>query len=199
MQAPPAGARQLCRVRIPPAAAAAAPPIRTEPVPTFLDSSARPRLTAHAPAPSADGPAGHLGRALASAPGLPGRLREALVAACAQPRPFLSVSGLAVAARCDRRTLWREWRRAVGPEAPLRLEDVLHWVILARALELKRAGRSWASVAQEVRVHPHTLGRFARRFTGRTLRQLEGTGTVAAHASLVQELLPALECRDAAA
>jgi methylphosphotriester-DNA--protein-cysteine methyltransferase len=58
----------------------------------------------------------------------------------------------------------------VGDGSATRLEDVLHWLILARALALKTAERTWRDVAAELRVHPHTLSRFARQFTGLTLR-----------------------------
>jgi hypothetical protein len=156
---------------------------------------AAPRLralpsTAAPPAPA--GPARELADALRRARRVPPRLQDALVRACASPRPFRSVSRLAAAADCDRRTLWRDWKQAVGTGAPLRLEDVLHWVILARALALKTSARTWCEVADELCVHPHTLARFARLFTGLTLRRLSSAGPLAASAALRERILPHL-------
>lgn len=140
------------------------------------------------PAPAESGPVRSLADALRQSRRVPPRLRAALLRACTEPRAFCSVSRLSTAAACDRRTLWREWRRAVGDEAETRLEDVLHWLILARALALKTAARTWCDVATELRIHPHTLSRFARQFTGLTLRQV-GSGREGAAAVLMERAL----------
>src|SRR3954454_13080211 len=103
-----------------------------------------PSLVGETPAlPVLPAPIRRLAQALDRAPRLPARLRGALLRACTAPRPFLSVSRLAAASDCDRRTLWRDWRRGVGPDSALRLEDVLHWLLLVRALALKTPQRSW--------------------------------------------------------
>jgi hypothetical protein len=152
-----------------------------------------PHLRALPPSPIAadTGPACRLADAVRGSRRVPPRLRAALLRACAEERPFRSVSRLAAAAGCDRRTLWREWRRAVGDASATRLEDVLHWLILARALALKTAERTWYDVAADLRVHPQTLSRFARQFTGLTLRRIATSGDAAA--AMGRALLPSFQ------
>ncbi|HYH78388.1 MAG TPA: hypothetical protein VEX86_01280 [Longimicrobium sp.] len=115
------------------------------------------------------------------APNLPPRLREALALACDDRRAIRTVEKLAAAAGCDRRTLWTHWKQSVGRRSTLRLQDFLHWVLLLRATHRKTANRPWADVAEEIGVHPHTLGRLARQLTGSSLRELSthGHGTLA--------------------
>lgn len=110
---------------------------------------------------------------LGSARRLPPRLRGGLVLGCRSEPPIRTVNALAIAAGCDRRTLWREWHGAPGD---LRLEDVLHWLLLLRAGTLKDEDCSWADVAERLGVHAHTLGRMSRGLTGWTLRELERAG-----------------------
>ncbi len=138
---------------------------------------------------NAPGPVQHLVVALRRCASLSPRLRDALLQACAAPRPFRSVARLAAAAGCDRRTLWRDWRHAMGDSHPLRLEDVLHWLLLARAMEMKAPGRSWGDLAAAVAVHPQTLSRFARQFTRRSLRGVSAD-PAAASAALERALIP---------
>lgn len=114
------------------------------------------------------------------APHLPPRLREALAIACDERKPIRTVEKLAAAAGCDRRTLWTHWKQSVGRRSELRLQDFLHWVLLVRAAHRKTASRPWAEVAEEIGIHPHTLGRLARQLTGSSLRELSGR----AHATL---------------
>lgn len=78
---------------------------------------------------------------------------------------------LPAAVGCDRRTLWHHWNAACP--GPLRLQDFLHWVLLMRALGGKTRDRSWATVAEEVGMHPDTLGRLARQLAGLGLRELD--------------------------
>lgn len=73
---------------------------------------------------------------------LPGLVREALSLACRSEVPFHSVQRLADAVGSNRRTLWRQWHRAVGPACDLHLEDMLHWLLLLRAVNVKTSGRS---------------------------------------------------------
>ncbi|HEX8429959.1 MAG TPA: hypothetical protein VF625_01685 [Longimicrobium sp.] len=113
-----------------------------------------------------------LARPLADAAHLPVALRAALAYACESDRPVSSVQRLASVVDVDRRTLWSQWNRVPGKRAGVRLQDVLHWVLLVRALGRKTPDRRWTEVAAEIGVHPHTLGRFARRYTGRTLPRL---------------------------
>ena len=114
--------------------------------------------------------------AFRGAPHLDPLLREALASACRQDRPFLSVSDLASRIGCDRRTLWRHWRESLGPDAPLRLEDFLHWLLLLHATIRKRRHHGWAEVALELGVHEHTLGRHSMKLAGVALRDLEAMG-----------------------
>jgi transposase-like protein len=102
---------------------------------------------------------------------LPPTLRGALAYACRSEVPVASVKQLAAAMGCDRRTLWHQWSRGVDGQSTLRLQDFLHWLLLVRAVGMKVPGQSWAQVAEELGVHPHTLGRLARQLTGRTLRE----------------------------
>jgi hypothetical protein len=99
-------------------------------------------------------------------------LASALAYACSAEPPFRSVSELATALGCNRRTLWRHWRLGVGAAVMLRLEDVLDWVLLIHAVGHKSPGRSWSQVASELQVHPHTLARAAARLARRSLRAL---------------------------
>jgi hypothetical protein len=87
-------------------------------------------------------------------------------------RPFRSLAELATVCGCNRRTLWRHWHATVGAGLALRLEDVLDWVLLLHAVGRKVPGRSWAWVAGELGVSPHTLTRTAARLADRPLRAL---------------------------
>lgn len=109
---------------------------------------------------------------------LPAALREALSSACRSERPVRSVNQLAAAMASNRRTLWHQWRRAVG-SSELRLQDFLHWILLLHALGRKSSERSWGDVAQQIGVHAHTLSRYARQLTGRTLSELDAGGEAA--------------------
>jgi AraC-like DNA-binding protein len=133
----------------------------------------------HAPrrpvVPSPSLPAG-LATALRQAPHLPPRLREALALACDERRGIRTVERLASVAGCDRRTLWTHWKGAVGARAGLRLQDFVHWLLLLRATHRKTAELSWAEVADDVGIHPHTLSRLARQLTGCSLRDLAACG-----------------------
>ncbi|MBV9109333.1 MAG: hypothetical protein JO306_08000 [Gemmatimonadetes bacterium] len=141
------------------------------PLVTRLSPGSRPApLRLASPVRTAPAPTQRLADALRRNPRLSPRLRDALLQACTSPRPFRSVWKLSSVAGCDRRTLWRDWRAAMGEASPLRLEDVLHWIIFARAMEMKAPGQSWSDVAESVAVHAQTLARFARHFTRRSLR-----------------------------
>lgn len=106
---------------------------------------------------------------------LPRALRDALGYACRSDRPVRSIKQIAIGVGSNRATLWHQWRRVVGFSSSLRLEDVLHWILLLRAIERKTPDRPWSAVARDMGVHPHTLGRYAKQFTGGTLPQLSNT------------------------
>lgn len=117
-----------------------------------------------------------------SAEHLPRGLREALAHACRSEQPVRSVNELATAAGRNRRTLWHQWNRTLGGTPGLRLQDFLHWLLLLRALAAKTPERSWASVAEALKLSPQTLWRYARDLTGRTLPALEeAEGEVLSH------------------
>lgn len=157
--------------------------------------SLRP-LTAPADAPLRPGAREHPVRALAAAiranPAMPERLRDALLAACHPGGALRTIDKLALAVGCNRRTLWNQWRQTVGPGAPLRLEDLLHWLLLYRAAVMHGAGSTWTDAAGQVGVHVHTLARFAHRFTGKGLRDLGDDAERAVAAALEREFLPRL-------
>ncbi|HEX8276926.1 MAG TPA: hypothetical protein VF615_30070 [Longimicrobiaceae bacterium] len=104
---------------------------------------------------------------------LPRALRDALAFACRSDRAVHSVKQLAAATGAKRGTLWHQWKRVAGEDSALRLQDLLHWILLLRVAVLKSPDRSWAAVAEEVGVHGHTLSRYAKQLTGCTLRELE--------------------------
>jgi hypothetical protein len=111
---------------------------------------------------------------------LPPVLRLALTHGCRSEQPVRSVAELARAAGRDRRTLWRAWQDAAGAHAtsapPLRLHDVVHWLLILRAASRKTSRESWASVARGLGVHEHTLARAAAALVGTSLRQLSVDG-----------------------
>jgi hypothetical protein len=105
--------------------------------------------------------------------GIPPLLRHALCRACRGS--YVSVKQLAADMGRTRAALAQQWREHVGP-APLRLEDVLDWIVLLRAVAMKSPGRSWMSIAGDLRVHQQTIGRIAKRLHGTTLRELAAGG-----------------------
>jgi hypothetical protein len=107
---------------------------------------------------------------------LPPHVRRALAYACKSEPPVTSVAELARATGCDRRTLWRHWHHQFAPPTPLRLEDLLHWLLLLRSMNRKAPGMSWSDVAAQLSVHEHTLGRLSKQLSGRTLTELTAGG-----------------------
>jgi hypothetical protein len=105
---------------------------------------------------------------------LPPRLKRGLVAALTGPRPMLRVDEVAVAAGCDRRTLWRELQQLTG--GALRLQDLLDWIVLLRLGMMKVPGRKWSAIAGELGVHEHSIGRMIHRLTGMTQRRFTTAG-----------------------
>lgn len=118
----------------------------------------------------AAGPLEQLARELEGAAHLGPQLRAALVHACRSPDFVPDVAGLVRPARCHRSTLNLQWRAATRG-ADLRLQDFLGWIVLVRAVERRTPGRKWSAIADELRVHPHTLHRTAARLLGHPLRE----------------------------
>jgi AraC-like DNA-binding protein len=103
---------------------------------------------------------------------IPLTLRKALAAAVRSPTPPRRVSDLAALAHCDRTTLWKHWRASLGTDHPLTPGRFLDWLILLHAVSRKQPGRKWERIADELKVHPHTLMRLSYRLTGASLREL---------------------------
>lgn len=108
---------------------------------------------------------------LRGAPRLPPTLRGAITEALLAPMPITKIEDLAAAIGCDRRTLWRLWGQSL-PQHPLRLQDVLDWILLLHAVRRRESETSWAVVATLLSVHQDTLSRAAKRLTGMSLRDL---------------------------
>jgi hypothetical protein len=125
-------------------------------------------------------------------------LREALSLTLDSPRALPTVGAVATAAACDRRTLWTQWRATPAAD-DLRLQDFLGWVLLLRAVSAKTPGRSWADVADQLGVHPHTLGRLGQRLVGAPLRELAGRQSLVASRFEERVLGPLLSPLPAAA
>jgi hypothetical protein len=109
---------------------------------------------------------------IAAADHLPVQLRTGLIHVLRSLTPVRSISEVASAVGCHRRTLWYQWRLVVRGEPPLRLEDFLDWVLLLRAVSRKQASRGWSEAAGAAGIHEHTLARLARQHTGLRLRHL---------------------------
>ncbi len=124
--------------------------------------------------------------------GLPLILREALAHACRTRTPVRSVAELARATSCCRSTLWYHWNRVMHTDPPLRLEDFLDWLLVLHALGRKRPDCAWPRVAEELGVHERTLGRLARRLTGRPLGDLNRSGQAVVTALFRERMLQPL-------
>ena len=120
---------------------------------------------------------------------MPAPLREALGLACTSTRPITTVSELGALIGRDRRTVWRLWRQSHnGKEAP-RLEDVLHWLLLLRAVLHKERDLSWHSVARALDVHEQTLARLAQSLAGTSLGTLTFQGPFAVRDEFARRVL----------
>ncbi|MGH7629077.1 MAG: hypothetical protein ACREOF_06750 [Gemmatimonadales bacterium] len=120
-----------------------------------------------------------LARAIETTRALPTLLQRALAHACRADPPIMSVARLGATVGRDRRTMWRLWADTLGRTVGWRLEDVLGWLVLVRALTLKTPRASWASIAQQLGVHEHTLARLAMRLVGVNLSALADQGELA--------------------
>jgi len=103
---------------------------------------------------------------------IPPQLRNALANACESATPVTTTSELAKLAGCHRRTLWYQWRKVTDSDTSARLEDVLSWILLLRAVALRSAGDSWAVVACSLHIHQHTLARLTKQHLGLTVREV---------------------------
>ncbi|HET7622801.1 MAG TPA: hypothetical protein VFK39_12930 [Gemmatimonadaceae bacterium] len=110
-------------------------------------------------------------------PGIPRELCQALTLICEASEPIRTVTDLAYQTGYARTKLARLWKgTAMGRAAVLRLEDVVDWLLLLRALRTKTPHESWRRVGEALGVADYTLGRLARRLVNCTLLQLEREG-----------------------
>lgn len=104
---------------------------------------------------------------------LPSRLQRALVLACRCEQPIRSVGRLAEAVGCDRRTLWRQWRKTTSEG---QLKDLLSWLQLLQAVGQKTRGRSARAAAQSLGLNEKSLAPLAKRLTGQPFAELAANG-----------------------
>jgi AraC-like DNA-binding protein len=133
---------------------------------------------------------------LREAEGLPPQLRTVLVRLFLTGGGGVGIDDLAEGAGCDRSTLNRQWRSVAG-DSPLRLQDVLDWLVLIDAVRLQARRRKWAGVAAELGVHQRTLSRIAERLAGMSLPQAAAAGELALTTVLRGNLAPLLAARPA--
>ena len=114
----------------------------------------------------------HIADEIGGMSGLHPRVRAALALACAARSPFTSVEALAAAVRCDRRTLWRAWASSPAARPAMRLEDLVGWILLMRAVSMKSSGRGWSSIASEFEVSQRRLLRLSERLAGLSLSRV---------------------------
>lgn len=131
----------------------------------------------------------HIADEIQEMPGIHPRVRAALAAACWVATPVTSVQALAAAVRCDRRTLWRAWAANPGARPAVRLEDLVGWILLIRAVSLKSGGRGWSAIASEFRVSQRRLLRLSERLAGLSLSRLAGLGPDHLYARFRDEIL----------
>jgi len=121
--------------------------------------------------------------------------RATFSVACRSEVPVRSVGELAQLANCRRGTLWYQWKRIMRGEDDPRLEDFLGWLLVVRAIGLKDHSAAWTDVADGIGVHGRTLGRLARRLTGRTLEELWVAGETQALALFRERMMvPVISC-----
>lgn len=94
---------------------------------------------------------------------VPAPLRRLLSCVLTSVPPPRTVQDLARLLHSDPSTIRRHWRRDVNPEGIQRVKDLLDWLVLLRAVSVKRPGLSWRLVAQGVGTHESTLRRRAER------------------------------------
>lgn len=97
---------------------------------------------------------------------LPERLRRALAIAFTARPPLRTVATLARATDCHRSTLARQWRKALGKKHPQRLQDLLAWIVLTQAIDLRVKRQSWRRITAELKVSERAIRTYAERLLG---------------------------------
>lgn len=103
-------------------------------------------------------------------------IRAALTAAILRPRPIVSVCELADIVASNPGTLRRRWKKSKHDGNDDRLEDIIAWLVLVRAVQRRRFEGAWHMVAEAVGVDARTLSRLARRLMHMSLREVESCG-----------------------
>ena len=107
---------------------------------------------------------------------IPPPLRRLLRCALTSVPPPRRVKHLARLLHSDPSTIRRHWRCSVNSHGIQRIKDLLDWLVLLRAVSVKRPGLSWRSVAHGIGTHESTLRRKAERLVGDTLGSLLSLG-----------------------
>lgn len=107
---------------------------------------------------------------------IPPSARHLLTCALSAAPPPRTVQHLARLVNAHPSTIRRHWGRGVNSHGIQRVKDLLDWLVLLRAVWVKRPGLSWRSVAQDVGTHESTLRRRAQRLAGDTLGSLLSLG-----------------------
>ncbi len=108
-----------------------------------------------------------------SNPQVPAAIRKALARACASERPPRTVKELAAETGRHRSTLWSQWTGVrQRTSSPLRLQDLIDWILLLCVLEKRHNGQKWLSATLELGIDERTLRRLSNRLTGRSPSQL---------------------------
>lgn len=119
-------------------------------------------------------------------------LTAALARAVRRRPPFTSVRAMAGEMGCDRRTLWRHWRRAFGDRDDLGPKGFLDWILLLRASAGAPVRTSWRRIARDAGVEVRTLRRAAGRRLGVPLSEAAGDGIEALRERFRREVLEPL-------
>lgn len=122
-------------------------------------------------------------------PDLARPLRRALERALNAEVPFSSVTMLARAAGCDRRTLWEAWRAALDGSSSPGLKEFLRWLTLLHALELRSGGMTWGAVAKQLLGSTEALRNAARSLMDTDLQGLDRAGQAALIETFEQRVL----------
>lgn len=135
-----------------------------------------------------------LARTFASCEGLDPILRRALARLCVATRPVTGVAELADAVGRHRTTLARAWKRE-AEGIPWRLQDVVAWILLLRAVGQKSPDRSWNQVAHDLGVHVQTLRGYAERLRGKGLAEIDAEGSGPVVTGFLDEIVDPLTGR----
>lgn len=88
--------------------------------------------------------------------------------------PPRTVTELGQACQMARTSLWRVFRRASPQD--VQLQHLVDLTVLTRAVALYGTQGKWAPVGERLGLHPYSLGRVARRITGRSLPEVAAAG-----------------------